>query len=376
MPKEKKIVFGLLCLACVTISFNVAAIAAIIPVISKDLDLPPLVIAKMIPYYMIPYGIGALLYAPLTKIISYRRILSVSMVVFSFACFTCARFTRIDHILFSRILMGVSGASVIPLGLMIIGEFFEKSIRGRLVGVFFGCSFFASLVGLALSGVADWRWIFVVPAGLGMVLAILCYLVPLKILRKVHGVDVNYFQIFQVAKARNIFIYISVISALYHGVHKWFGMFFDQVYGLDKLKISGLFILAAIFGFCGQMAGGVLSDKKGRLFSSYLGIIGLTIAVFFLSLEYTFLLSCVSTVLISFFWTMGHNGTSTVLTDFPDPQRPMIASLNSSLRFLSGGIGFYLSSFFVERSFGTTFFVISILMFLLSFTLKKVIDEN
>ena len=53
---DKKIIFVLLCLGCVTISFNVAAIAAAIPAISSDLSLPALAVARIIPFYMIPYG--------------------------------------------------------------------------------------------------------------------------------------------------------------------------------------------------------------------------------------------------------------------------------------------------------------------------------
>ncbi len=376
MSNDKKIVFGLICLGCITISFNVAAITAAIPVISKDFNLPDLVVSKMIPFYMIPYGIGALLYAPLTKHFSYRRILSLSMAVFSLACLACAKASSINQMLMARMVMGVAGASAIPLGLMIIGEFFPKSVRGRLVGIFFGCSFFASLAGIALSGLADWRLLFFVPFFLGLILALICYLMPIKILKKVHGVEVNYLTVFNNVKIRNLFIFISIISALYHGVHKWFGIFLDQVYHLDKLQISLLFIFGAVGGFVGQILGGILSDKKGRRLASYVGIVGLALVILILSTEYSLYVSCFAIIFISMFWTIGHNGISTVLTDFPDKDRPVIASLNSSLRFIAGGLGFTVSSFFVKNNFNHTFFVISLLMFMLSLTLKKVIDED
>jgi hypothetical protein len=64
--------------------------------------------------------------------------------------------------------------------------------------------------------------------------------------------------------------------------------------------------------------------------------------------------------MISAGWTVGHNGVSTVLTDFPDKYRAELASLNSSIRFLSGGLGFYLSGFLIEKSFPLNFFIIGI----------------
>jgi len=374
--KEKKIVFCLICLGCITISFNVAAITASIPAIGQDLGLPDFLVSKIISYYMIPYGIGALIYAPLTKYYSYRRIIFSSMVIFSLSCFFCGISMSLPQILLFRVIMGIAGASAIPVGLMIVGEFFPKNIRGRLVGFFFGCSFFASLAGIALGGMASWRWLFYTPAILGSILVLFCCVLPLQIFKKIHGVDVQYTKIFKNKKIVNTFTFIIIISALYHAVHKWFGIFLSQAYNLDKLSISFLFIIAAVGGFIGQILGGILSDKISRRFTASMGIIGLSISTICLAAKFSFLTTSVAIVCISMFWTVGHNGISTVLTDFPDKYRPAIASLNSSLRFIFGGIGFYLSSFFVQRSFSAAFYVIGILMFLLYFSLKRIISEN
>jgi len=45
----------------------------------------------------------------------------------------------------------------------------------------------------------------------------------------------------------------------------------------------------------------------------------------------------------------------------PEQHRPEIASLNSAVRFVAGGTGFFLSSFLVARSFSFAFFVIGVL---------------
>jgi hypothetical protein len=76
---------------------------------------------------------------------------------------------------------------------------------------------------------------------------------------------------------------------------------------------------------------------------------------------------------ISVCWTIGHNGLSTVLADFPDEDRPIIASLNSAVRFISGGLGFQFSALFVGASFGLTFLGIGILILLLAYILKYII---
>lgn len=73
---------------------------------------------------------------------------------------------------------------------------------------------------------------------------------------------------------------------------------------------------------------------------------------------------------------MGHNGISTVLTDSSDKYRSEVASLNSSLRFLGGGIGFSISGIFVARSFEMTFLGIGVLLFVLSLFLNRIIPAG
>ncbi len=276
----------------------------------------------------------------------------------------------------ARVLMGITAASAIPLGLMIIGELFEKRIRGRLVGGFFSCAFIASLAGIALSGVAKWQWLFFVPSMLSVLLAIGFMAFGSEHLSRVHVGHVNYLRALRNVKIRNVFIFIFAISFLYHGVHKWYGIYLSRVYQFTQFQISIYFIIAALGGMFGQLLGGVLSDKKGRLVSCRAGILGLSLGIMLLFGTYSAILLGMVIALVSIGWTVGHNGLSTVLTDFPDEDRPMIASLNSSIRFISGGIGFCVSAYFVEKNFGLTFSVIGALMLLPSFVLRKVIPQN
>ena len=376
MAADKRIVFVLICLSNITISFNIAAIAAVVPTISADLQLPDFLVAQIIPYYLVPYGIGALIYAPLTKRYSYRAILIVSMFFFAASCLACGFVTDINHFFVARMAMGVAAASAIPLGLLMIGEFFEKTIRGRLVGLFFSCSFFATLAGLVLSGIAHWRLLFLVPAILGIIMMAAAAFLGGELLGKVHGATINYFKALKQKDIQKVFLFIFCVSFLYHGVHKWFGVYLSRVYGLDQLSISFFFILAAIGGLSGQLLGGVISDKHGRLSSCYLGVIGLGVATMLLIGHYSqVILGCVL-VAVSMFWTVGHNGLSTALTDFPDRDRAVIASLNSSVRFISGGLGFYISSFFVKSNFGLTFFVFGLVILLSGLTLKRIVPNH
>ena len=373
---EKRVTYLLVCFGCLTISFNVAAITAAVPAISQSLVLPDLEVARIIPYYLVPYGLGALMYAPLTRFWAYRWVYVVSMLLYGLSCYICGSSQDLAVILAGRIGMGVAAAGAIPLGLMIIGEFYPKEFRGRLVGVFFSCAFIASIAGLLVGGMADWPWIFYIPAFLGGALAVCFSVLNFDILNRKHVGHINYLRVLADREIGKVFAFIFCISFLYHGVHKWYGVYLSRVYGFDKLTISIFFILTVIGGMIGQLSGGVLTDKKGRLYTCRLGLFGLAVSVMLLVGIYPKVFLGLVLLAVSVSWTVGHNGISTVLTDFSDEDRPVIASLNSAVRFISGGLGFAVSSWFVEKSFSLTFFIIGCLMLLMTFILSRVVPKN
>lgn len=376
IDKDKKYVYALICFGCLAISFNVAAIAAAVPIISADLSLSDLLVAKIIPYYLIPYGLGALIYAPLTRYISYRWVYCVTMFLFALFCLICGFATHLDLLLIGRVGMGITASSAIPLGLILIGEFFDKEIRGRLVGVFFSCAFIASIAGLIVMGTMNWRWMFYFPSIMGVGIAVIVLIYPSELLNKRHVGHINYLRALTQPNISKVFAYIFAISFLYHGVHKWYGIYLSQVYGFDKLTISLIIIGTVVGGMFGQLFGGILTDKKGRFIACTTGIVGLSLAICLLFGQYSKLILGIILLMISVFWTVGHNGISTVLTDFSSEDRPIIASLNSSVRFISGGLGFYVSSFFVEKSFSITFLSIGICLIILAPFLKYVVPTN
>lgn len=373
---EKLSTYILMCLGCFIISFNVAAISAAIPRIGIDLKLPDFEVAKIIPNYMIPYGLGALLYAPLTRYIAYKWTYILMLALYGTACLLCAKAESLNVILICRVAMGISAAGVIPIGLMLIGEYFEKSIRGRLVGFFFSNAFIASIIGLAVGGVLHWRFIFLIPAVLSILMLLLVVFDRSSILRQRHIGHINYLTVLQKPEILKVFVFIFAISFLYHGVHKWYGVYLSRVYAFDNFQINMFVIFTVIAGMFGQLFGGYFSDRKGRYFTARLGVIGLAASIMCLyAIHHPIVLAGIL-IFISVFWTVGHNGISTVLTDFSNEDRPVIAGLNSSVRFISGGLGFTLSSHFVEISFGKTFFIIGCLILSLFFTLRRVVPQS
>jgi len=372
---HKKIIF-LVCLGNIAISFNTGAVAAAIPLMAADFHTTDFLAAKIVPYYMVPYGLGALLYAPLTRFFSYRAILTAAMSFFAILSSITGISQSLSTMFLAQIGAGIAASSSTPLGLMMIGDFFGRDFRGRLIGTYFGCSFFASIVGIIFMGTVHWRWLYLVPALLGAATALCWTFFNQPLVNQGHQGSINYLQALSKPAIRNVFLFIFVVSFLYHAVHKWYGVFLMREYGLDKGAISVILIIAALAGLTGQQIGGYLSDTKGRLTTCYLGTGTLAGGTMLLSIHFPIALIVVILILIAIGWTISHNSVSTVLTDFQDNDRPLMASLNSSVRFISGGVGFSISKFFVAESFNLTFLGIGALILLLIVSINNIIDTK
>lgn len=376
MSREKLGLYALICLGCLTISFNVAVISAAVPVMSQDLLRSKFEVARVIPYYLVPYGIAALLYAPLVSLFRFRTVYVAMMALYGVSCLVCGLATGLEAMLFGRVIMGVTAAGAIPLGLIIIGDHFEKRIRGRLVGIFFSHAFIASILGLLVGGLLPWRLIFYIPAVLGLLAAGGFGWYRTALLDSSHAGHTDYMHALRKSEILRVFLFIFCLSFLYHGVHKWYGVYLDDVYGYDQLKINMFIVLTVVMGMIGQVLGGFLSDLRGRAFTLRVGVTGLSLSVMALWGTYGPVLLGTVLGLIALFWTIGHNGISTILTDFTDEDRPVIAGLNSSVRFISGGLGFILSKPFVAMDFGKTFFVFGGILFVLSWIVPRIVPDG
>ncbi len=368
---QKSLIVVLLCLSNVAITFNIGAVAAAIPLISADLQLSDVEVSKLVSFYMIPYGIGALLYAPLTRFFTYRLIMMIAMSLFALFSWMTAAAVDLNHMLLAQIGAGITAAGATPLSLMIIGDFFEKDVRGRIVGLYFGASFIASLAGMICMGYLPWRLLFFVPSVIAALTVVMIALLKINVLDRVHQAHINYLRILFQKNLIKIFTFIFLMSFLYHGLHKWYGVYLSRVYHLPKETTSLFLIIAAACGLIGQNVGGFLTDKKGRMYSCFIG--GLLLACGAMALWGFYRKEFLPFILgmTSIGWTINHNSVSTILTDIDHHHRPIVASLNSAVRFFSGGIGFAVAGMFIEKNFGFTFFVIGFLFLLLTLTQKK-----
>lgn len=375
MPEasRRKIIFALLWLEGAVVSFNIASIAAVIPAIAKDLQRDSFEIARIISFYMVPYGLAALMYAPLVKRHSVKAIKVATLSIFGFASLMAGLSNSLAVLFSSRILAGIAASATTPIALILTGELAPKEIRGRMLGAFFSATFIASFVGVLLSGVLPWRQLFILPAlfaGINLILVALFFNLKSK---TNYDFETNYLKVFRDIRILRIFTYILVLSLVYHGIYNWLGVYFSSL-SFRQFQISLLLSIIGFSGIFGQPFGGWVTDKKGRGFAATLGLCGLCGATILLIKPFSFSPLAIVLFVFGISWTMNHNAVSTVLTDFPDRLRPELASLNSAVRFVSGGLGVALAGIFIMRmSFGITFLGLGIIILCLAVATNRIL---
>ncbi|MDD5108516.1 MAG: MFS transporter [Candidatus Omnitrophica bacterium] len=366
----RKTTFFILCLEGVVLSFNVAASSALVPSIAADFVLSQFIVGKMIWLYMLPYGLAALFYGPLVRAFDARKIELFCILLFSLANLLAGLSQNITTLFISRFLMGLFGASVIPLGLILIAKHIEQNKRGRFLGVFFGATFIASLLGLFLSGLIHWRLIFIIPAISGLILWVFMYIYLPSFKEDLSHFRFGYLTAFRNGKAASIFAYIFLISLIYHAVQQWLSVYFSTQLFLNQFTISMLITLTSFSGIFGELWGGHLADKFSRQKVINLGIAGMIICIFMLLLKLPVIVLSLIMIIWGLGWTFNHIGLSTALTDLPGEFLNEAASLNSAIRFISGGIGVGLGGLIMHKSFNLGFIIFGSALVLILFSEK------
>ena len=364
----KKTTFFILCLEGAVLSFNVAAAAALIPSIAAEFALSQFIVGKMIWLYMLPYGLAAFFYGPLVRAFDARKVELICIFLFSLANLLAGFSQNITTLFIARFLMGLFGASVIPLGLILIAKHIGQNKRGRFIGIFFATTFIASLLGLFLSGLIHWRLIFIIPAGLGLFLwvAMFVYLPSFK--EDLGRFRFGYLRAFKNREVIGIFVYIFLISLIYHAVQQWLGVYFSTQLFLNQFTISMLITLTSLSGIFGEFWGGHFADKINRQKVVSFGIIVMIICIFLFLIKLPLILLGLVMLIWGLGWTFNHVGLATMLTDLPAEFLNEAASLNSGVRFISGGIGVSLGGLVMQRSFNLGFMIFGSALALLLFS--------
>ncbi len=147
-------------------------IATAAPAIARDLGVRPVDVNLAMTAYLITIAVGIPISGWLTDRFGGRRILMVAIGVFTVASALCAASTNLPMLVAMRILQGIGGALMVPVGRLVVLRVTAKRDLLDAVAYLTWPALLAPVVAPALGGwiitVATWHWIFLINLPLGV----------------------------------------------------------------------------------------------------------------------------------------------------------------------------------------------------------------
>ena len=158
-------------------------IAPAAPHIAADFGVRAVAVNVAVTAYVLTLAVLIPISGWLTDRFGARRIFMTAVAVFTLASAACAAATSLPMLTGTRVLQGVGGAMMVPVGRLVVLRTTAKSDLMRAIAYLTWPALVAPVIAPALGGFlstyASWRWIFLINVPLGLVgLALARRLVP------------------------------------------------------------------------------------------------------------------------------------------------------------------------------------------------------
>lgn len=162
----KNMVLALLVAFFFMVMLDISIVTIAIPKIMSELG----VNLEDVDWVLIAYSVAtAVIIMPITFIIKKVGLkvpIVISIALFTLSSIACGFSTSINMLIFFRVIQGLAGGGIAPLGLSLLGKVFEPHERGKAMGIWAIGAMVAPAIGPSLGGwITDnlsWRWIFFV----------------------------------------------------------------------------------------------------------------------------------------------------------------------------------------------------------------------
>jgi EmrB/QacA subfamily drug resistance transporter len=147
-------------------------IAPAAPHIAADFGVGPVDINIAITAYVLTLGVLIPISGWLADRFGARRVFTAALVIFTVASAGCALAPNLPVLTVTRVLQGMGGAMMVPVGRLVVLRTTAKSDLVRAIAYLTWPALAAPVVAPALGGVlseyASWRWIFLINVPLGL----------------------------------------------------------------------------------------------------------------------------------------------------------------------------------------------------------------
>ncbi|MCW0215395.1 MAG: MFS transporter [Pseudonocardia sp.] len=152
-------------------------IAPAAPHIAEDLGIAPVAVNVAITAYVLTLAVLIPISGWLADRFGARTVFTVAILLFTVASAGCALAVTLPMLVGTRVLQGVGGAMMVPVGRLVVLRTTAKTDLVRAIAFLTWPALVAPVLAPALGGVlstyASWRWIFVINVPLGLVALVL-----------------------------------------------------------------------------------------------------------------------------------------------------------------------------------------------------------
>lgn len=147
-------------------NMDTTSIATALPTMARDLDVNPLHLNLAITSYLLSLALFLPLSSWFVARFGTRRVYRGALIAFMLGSLACAASHSLTGLIAARVIQGMAGAMMFPLGRAILGHAIPKGEMISAMVWFSLATIIGPVAGPALGGLivtyASWRWIFVV----------------------------------------------------------------------------------------------------------------------------------------------------------------------------------------------------------------------
>lgn len=335
-----------LCAGAFLVFVQTFMVAPLIPRLAAIFHASPAWVGIAIPAYVVPEAFAALLVGPLSDRLGRNRVILGSL--FAFIALTAITVTSntVGPFIGWRTVTGIAAVGIVPISVTLIGDVVPFARRGRAVGWLFGSIAGGTATGAAAGALLEpligWRSLFLVVAGLSVVLVAVIFrtraLPPgsRTVADPWSAVAGGYRRLLASPRARHTYGYVLLNAILQSGLFTWLGVYLHQRFGLNETGI-GLVLLG--YGVPGMLFGpviGKLADRFGRALIVPTGVVLTGICALALASAPPLDGVRVAIVLLSLGFDLTHPQLAAIVTDLGGGRGQAVALLAFSL---FGGFG-------------------------------------
>jgi predicted MFS family arabinose efflux permease len=309
-------------------------VAPILPRLAQVFGVDVGVVGLSVPAYLVPYGMGTLLWGPLADRFGRRPVILSALALFTALALATASAPSVGWFIIWRAASGMGASGVVPVSLMLIGDLFPYEKRGPAIGWLFGGMAGGMAVGSTAGALAEpsvgWRGLFLITAAAGTVLiAAGAHSIPRLPLRTAappaRAVVRGYLALLHARRARRTYYYVGFNAVLHSGIYTWLGLYLHQRYALGPVGI-GLALLG--YGIPGFILGpliGRLADRYGRARLIPAGVATAALAALGLALPAPLVAAALLVALLSLGYDLTQPLLAGIVTDLPGHRGQAVA---------------------------------------------------